>query len=148
MNCETNVIFAVITTFQTLEFGVSQKCLLCLLNSECVCVSVMPETTARWINWVNMLSPGTLGSAACLSVSLWVDESLTVLLQAEIDVCACVWYNRLIILWPTDYSGRVKTQTCACSVLLILEEASSYCSAFLCLCFYVSRGDVCSFFSW
>lgn len=38
-----------------------------------------------------MLTPGTLGPAVyvcvSVSVSLWVGESLTILLQAEIDVC-------------------------------------------------------------
>ena len=41
-----------------------------------------------------MLTPGTLGPAAydCayVSVSLWADESLTILLQAGRDGCVCV----------------------------------------------------------
>lgn len=79
-----------------------------------------------------MLTPGVLGPALCvclcvlLPVSLCVVESLTILLQAGVDVCVCVYlsvpYNRLND--PVTYSmwcQDKKTQACECFVLLILE---------------------------
>lgn len=73
------------------------------------------------------------------SVSLWVGESLTVLLQAGIDVCVylSVWYNRLMIPWPTSYSVRVKKTKKKHKPVTDLHYWFCFC-LFLCFWFYVS----------
>lgn len=71
----------------------------------------------------------------CVFVGGWIIDHSPAGRQGWMCVCVCVylsvWYNRLMILWPrAAYSARVKTQTCDCFVLLILEEAGGCCSAF------------------